>query len=149
MPEVSKSVLVGFSAERMFALVDSVEHYPEFMPWCGDASVDYRDDIRTRATIHISYRGIRQSFTTENLKEHAREMRIRLVEGPFRTLDGTWRFIPLSGQACKIEFSLHYEFSSRILEKLIGPVFNYIANTFVDAFIRRAQSVYGPEQGKA
>jgi ribosome-associated toxin RatA of RatAB toxin-antitoxin module len=143
MSEVSKSVLVNHAAEQMFSLVDAVEDYPQFMPWCSGASVDYRDEVRTRATIHINFRGIRQSFTTENLKEWPTQMRITLVKGPFRTLDGTWRFIPLSAGACKIEFKLHYEFSSRILEKLIGPVFHYIAGTFVDAFLRRARSIYG------
>lgn len=142
MPDVRKSVLVGFSHDRMFALVDAVERYPEFLPWCGDSSVSYRDEQVTRATIQISFRGVKQSFTTENRKEPPHAMWVKLVEGPFKTLDGTWQFIPLSDQGCKIEFRLHYEFSSRILEKLVGPVFNYIANTLVDAFVRRAESVY-------
>lgn len=143
MPEVKKSVLVGYSPEQMFALVDAVERYPEFMPWCGGASVSYRDEHRTRATIHINYRGIKQSFTTENVKKPAQTMEIRLVEGPFKTLDGTWHFMPLADRGCKVEFRLHYEFSTRILEKLVGPVFNYIANTFIHAFTRRAESLYG------
>lgn len=147
MPQVRKSVLVSYSAERMFDLVDAVERYPEFMPWCAAAAVSHRDEHITLATIHISFRGIRQSFSTENHKERAQQMRIKLVEGPFRTLDGTWRFIPLSGEACRIEFSLHYEFSSRILEKVIGPVFHYIAGTFVEAFMRRARNIYGTGQG--
>lgn len=144
MPEVRKSVLVEFSPEQMFALVDAVERYPEFLPWCGGSSVSYRDEHTTRATIQINYRGIKQSFTTENAKEPAHAMWVKLVQGPFKTLDGDWRFIPLGDRGCKIEFRLHYEFSSRILEKLVGPVFNYIANTLVDAFVRRAESVYGP-----
>jgi ribosome-associated toxin RatA of RatAB toxin-antitoxin module len=143
MPEIRKTVLVGFSPEQMFALVDAVERYPEFLPWCGGASVSHRDEQRTRATIVIRYRGIKQSFTTENTKDPGRAMWVKLVEGPFKTLDGTWRFIPLAEQGCKIEFRLHYEFASRILETLVGPVFNYIANTFIDAFVRRAQNVYG------
>jgi len=143
MPEIIKSVLVEHSPEEMFALVDAVERYPEFLPWCGGASVSFRDDATTRATIHINYRGIRQSFTTANTKSPPHTMSVKLVEGPFRTLDGDWRFTPLQGGGCKIEFRLHYEFSSRILEKLVGPVFHYIANTMVDAFVRRAQGVYG------
>ena len=143
MPEIIKSVLVEHSPEEMFALVDAVERYPEFLPWCGGASVSFRDDATTRATIHINYRGIRQSFTTANTKPPPHTMSVKLVEGPFRTLDGDWRFTPLQGGGCKIEFRLHYEFSSRILEKLVGPVFHYIANTMVDAFVRRAQGVYG------
>jgi ribosome-associated toxin RatA of RatAB toxin-antitoxin module len=143
MSEVRKSVLVGYSAQQMFTLVDEVEKYPEFLPWCGGASVSYRDQEKTRASILIDYRGIKQRFTTENRKELPHAMHIRLVEGPFRALDGSWRFIDLSGQGCKIEFLLHYEFSNRLLEKLVGPVFGYIANTLVDGFIRRAEKVYG------
>lgn len=143
MPEIIKTVLVEHSAEDMFTLVDAVERYPEFLPWCGGASVAHRDDVTTRATIQINYRGIRRSFTTQNTKSPPQAMSVRLVEGPFRTLDGDWRFLALSGGGCKIEFRLHYEFSSRILEKLVGPVFHYIANTMVDAFVHRADAIYG------
>jgi ribosome-associated toxin RatA of RatAB toxin-antitoxin module len=140
---VEKSVLVGHSAEQMFALVDAVEAYPEFLPWCDGTKVISRDEKRTRAAIHINYHGAKQSFTTENTKEPPRIMSIRLVEGPFRVLDGEWRFNALTANACKIEFRLHYEFSSRILAMLVGPVFSYIANTLVDAFVQRADTVYG------
>jgi ribosome-associated toxin RatA of RatAB toxin-antitoxin module len=140
---VQKSVLVGHSAQRMFTLVDAVEAYPEFLPWCNGTTVIHRDAERTRATIHINYHGAKQSFTTENTKTPPQSMTIRLVEGPFRILDGEWRFVALSDDACKIEFRLRYEFSSRILEALVGPVFTYIANTLVDAFVHRADQVYG------
>src|SRR6185503_14205302 len=125
------------------ALVDAVEAYPQFLPWCSGVTVTFRDETRTRATIHVNYHGVRQSFTTDNAKEPPEKMTIRLVEGPFRVLDGEWRFTPLAADACKVEFRLHYEFSSRILEKLVGPVFSYIANTMVDAFVHRAEKVYG------
>ena len=140
---VEKSVLVGHSAQQMFTLVDAVEAYPQFLPWCNDASVIYRDEHRTRATIHINYHGVKHSFTTENAKTPPQSMTIKLVEGPFKVLDGNWRFVALAEDACKIEFRLHYEFSSWILEKLVGPVFSYIANTMVDAFVQRADKVYG------
>ena len=140
---VQKTVLVGHSAQQMFALVDAVETYPQFLPWCDDAKVIHRDEHRTRATIHINYHGVTHSFTTENTKNPPQTMTIRLVEGPFKVLDGEWRFIELSPEACKIEFCLHYEFSSWILEKLVGPVFSYIANSMVDAFVQRAEKVYG------
>jgi ribosome-associated toxin RatA of RatAB toxin-antitoxin module len=143
MAQVIKSVLVAHSAQRMFELVDAVEKYPEFLPWCGGSECNFRDDKITRATLHINYRGIRQNFSTENVKTPPVLMQIRLIEGPFRTLDGSWRFTDLNGRGCKVELSLHYEFSNRLLEKLIGPVFSYIANSMVDAFVKRAQSVYG------
>ncbi len=148
MSEVNRSVLVAYSAEQMFALVDDVEHYPEFLPWCGGTSVDHRDETKTRATIRINYRGIKQSFTTENVKRVPHEMTIRLIEGPFRRLDGYWRFTALADRGCKVEVTLHYEFAGRVLEKLVGPVFNYIANTLLEAFVKRAERIYGRGDGE-
>jgi ribosome-associated toxin RatA of RatAB toxin-antitoxin module len=127
----------------MYALVDQVEHYPEFLPWCGGTHLEHRDGAITRASIDIDYRGIRQTFRTENRTNPPELIEIRLVSGPFRRLDGTWRFTALSDSACRIDFRLHYEFSSRVLERLVGPVFHLIANSFVDAFLRRAEQVYG------
>jgi ribosome-associated toxin RatA of RatAB toxin-antitoxin module len=138
-----KSVLVGYSAQRMFELVDAIETYPQFLPWCSAADVEYRDEVRTRATIHVNYHGIKQSFTTENAKEPPQTMTVKLVQGPFRVLEGEWRFLILNEHACKIDFRLHYEFASKLLEKLVGPVFGYIANTMVDAFVKRAEKLYG------
>jgi ribosome-associated toxin RatA of RatAB toxin-antitoxin module len=143
MAKVDKSVLVGYSASQMYALVDRVEDYPAFLPWCGGTEVEHRDGQITRASIAIDYRGIRQSFRTENTTSPPEAIEIRLVSGPFRRLDGTWRFTALSDSACRIDFRLHYEFSSRVLETLVGPVFYLIANSFVDAFMRRAEEVYG------
>lgn len=143
MSVVQKSVLVGYSAERMFSLVDAVEAYPQFLPWCEAAEVSYRDADRTRATLHINYRRVRQSVTTENRREPPHGLSVRLVEGPFRVLDGDWRFKSLAEDACRIDFRLHYEFSSKLLEALVGPVFGYIANMMVDAFVQRAEKLYG------
>jgi ribosome-associated toxin RatA of RatAB toxin-antitoxin module len=140
--KVSRSALVHFSAIQMFALVDDIERYPEFLPWCSSSTVSKRDPETTCATIHISYRGIRQSFSTENHKSFPERMTMQLVEGPFKALDGEWRFTPLDDQACKIDFQLHYEFSSALLEKLVGPVFGYIAGSMVDAFLKRAEQLH-------
>jgi ribosome-associated toxin RatA of RatAB toxin-antitoxin module len=142
MARVEKSVLVAHPPERMFELVDRVEDYPEFLPWCGGTELKLRDAHLTVATIHIAYMGIRQSFTTENSKTHPREMRIRLQNGPFSELEGDWSFLPLGDEACKIEFRLQYAFSSRVLETVLAPVFGHITNTLVDAFVRRADEVY-------
>lgn len=142
MALVEKTVLVAHSAERMFNLVDRVEEYPNFLPWCGGASVTELDDATVHATVHIDYHHLKQSFTTENVRRPPHQIDMTLQRGPFKHLDGSWLFIPLSDSACKIAFSLHYDFSSRLLEKLVGPVFHYIANSFVDAFIQRAEKVY-------
>jgi ribosome-associated toxin RatA of RatAB toxin-antitoxin module len=142
MARVEKSVLVAHSPERMFELVDRVEDYPIFLPWCGGTELKARDEHHTVATIHIAYMGIRQSFTTENAKIPPREMKIKLQEGPFSELEGDWSFLPLGADACKVEFRLQYAFSSRMLETILAPVFSHITHTFVDAFVRRADEVY-------
>jgi len=143
MAVVQKSILVGYSAEQMFKLVDAVEEYPQFMPWCGGVEVQHRHETGLLATMHINFHGVQQSFTTENTNSAPSLMTMKLISGPFKQLEGTWVFKPLRDNACKIEFDLRYEFSSKILEHLIGPVFSKIANSFVDAFCLRAESVYG------
>lgn len=147
MAQVEKSVLIEHSARQMFDLVDRIEDYPQFLPWCGRTDLKFRDEASTVATLHIDYHSVKSHFTTENRKDPSLRMNIRLIDGPFRRLEGVWHFKPLAENACKIEFSLNYEFSSRLFEKIIGPVFNHIANTFVDAFVRRAGQVYGAPNG--
>jgi ribosome-associated toxin RatA of RatAB toxin-antitoxin module len=143
MAVVHKSVLVGYSAEQMFALVDRVEDYPKFLPWCGTVDVKRQAGNKLLATIQINYHGIKQTFTTENTNVPPVSMQMKLVDGPFKHLDGTWIFRSLRSDACKIEFDLHYEFSSKLLEKVIGPVFGKIADSFVDSFCQQAEKVYG------
>jgi ribosome-associated toxin RatA of RatAB toxin-antitoxin module len=139
MAVVEKSVLIERTATRMFELVDGVEDYPKFLPWCGGTELLERTDSRTAARIHINYHGLKAHFATENAKEAPRWMSIELREGPFQRMDGSWKFTPLGDTACKIEFRLHYEFSSKMLEKALGPVFHHIADTFVESFVKRAQ----------
>jgi ribosome-associated toxin RatA of RatAB toxin-antitoxin module len=142
MALVEKSVLLSFSAEQMFALVDNVAEYPKFLPWCDGAEVTVLDENIIQATIQINYHHVKQSFTTENKRERPRRIDMKLVNGPFKHLEGSWHFIALTPTACKIEFRLNYEFSNKLLEKVVGPVFHYIASTFVEAFIQRAELVY-------
>lgn len=145
MALVEKSMLVAYSAEQMFALVDNVAEYPKFLPWCGGSSVTEVSGDTIHATVQINYHHIKQSFTTENVRLIPERIDMTLQDGPFQHLDGHWQFIALSPTACKIAFRLHYEFSSKLLEKVVGPVFHYIANSFVDAFIHRAEKKYGTE----
>jgi ribosome-associated toxin RatA of RatAB toxin-antitoxin module len=142
MAIVEKSVLAAYSAEQMFALVDDVAAYPQFLPWCGGSSVSPVDENTVHATVGINYHHIKHSFTTENVRQAPERIDIKLRSGPFSTLEGSWLFIPLSDSACKIELRLHYEFASKLLEMAVGPVFHYIANNFVDAFIHRADQIY-------
>lgn len=142
MAVVTKSVLVEHAAAEMFHLVDRVEDYSKFLPWCGGAEAHERSGDKTVATIHISYHGIRAHFSTENDKQAPAWMRMKLRDGPFKRMEGSWRFTPLGETACKIEFRLDYEFSSKLLEKTLGPVFNKIADTFVDSFVKRAEQLH-------
>jgi ribosome-associated toxin RatA of RatAB toxin-antitoxin module len=143
MAQVDKTVLVEYSCERMYALVRDVEQYPRFLPWCSAADAVPGRGAVIRATLHIDYHGVHSSFSTENTHQPPSTIEIRLIQGPFRHLQGMWRFTPLGESACKIQLRLSYEFSSRLLEKLVGPVFGYIANSLVDAFVRRAEQLYG------
>jgi ribosome-associated toxin RatA of RatAB toxin-antitoxin module len=142
MAVVHKTVFVAYSAEKMFALVDKVEDYPKFLPWCGAVDIAERSEFELIATLSINYHGIKQRFTTKNINSPPTLMEMNLVEGPFKQLLGRWTFTELRSDACKIEFDLTYEFSSKLLEHLIGPVFGKIANSFVDSFCARAESVY-------
>jgi ribosome-associated toxin RatA of RatAB toxin-antitoxin module len=140
MHNIHKSAIVLHPAQKMFQLVDSVENYPQFLPWCGSTQIIERDNDKTIASIEINYKGIRQTFTTENTKKQNQEMIIKLIDGPFKSLSGEWMFKNLDKDSCQIELKLEYEFSNVILEKLISPVFNMIANTFIDEFIKEANS---------
>jgi len=143
MGMVEKSVLIERSSQQMFDLVDDVESYPDFLPWCSQTRVEFRDDEKTIATLHINFLAVKSHFTTENEKVIPLRMSIKLVDGPFRQLEGMWLFKPLAENACKIDFRLSYDFSSKLFEKIIGPVFSQITNTLVDAFVKRADDVYG------
>lgn len=145
MADVHKSVLLGFSAEQMYDLVTRVADYPKFLPWCGGVEIFEQTDTLLDAKIHIHFNGIKQYFHTRNTQERPTRIDMTFADGPFKAFNGTWRFTPLRADACKIEFHLHYEFSSVILEKIIGPVFSMIANTFVDAFVKRAEVVYASQ----
>jgi len=136
-------VLVEFSPGQMFELVDRVEDYPLFLPWCGGTELLRRDEQTTVATLRIDFLGVKQSFTTENAKVPPQEMYINLQENTCTHMQGHWKFKPLGDTACKIDFEMKYSFSSTLLESVLTPVFSHIANTFVDAFVRRAEEIYG------
>ncbi len=146
MKTVSKSVLIWYSPQEMYALVTDVEQYPKFLPWCDHARVLTSDATGMTAEIGISFSGIRQTFTTRNDHVPGRQVTMKLVNGPFSRLDGEWNFLPLGDEtqrACKVELTLNYGFDNATLGKLIGPVFGKIAGSLVDAFVKRAAQVYG------
>ena len=140
MTVIERSALVEWTADRMYGLVEDIESYPQFLPWCSGTEVPSREPGRTIAILRVSYHGIRQQFSTENHNEPGRSIEIRLISGPFRHLQGLWRFDALSPKSCKVSLKLEYEFSNHLLERIVGPVFAHIANTLVDAFVRRASA---------
>jgi len=143
MADVNKTVLIGQSADRMYGLVTDVARYPEFLPWCGGVDIYEQTETVLDAKIKIHFKGIEQFFHTRNTNQRPNSIDMQFVDGPFKKFTGQWRFIPLREDACKIEFNLHWEFKSAILDKIIGPVFSYIASTFVDCFVKRAEQLYG------
>ena len=145
MKAVNKSVLIWFSCEEMFALVADVAAYPKFLPWCDRAVVLESNADGLTAEIGIAFGGIRQSFVTRNRHTPGRRITLQLVKGPFSQLEGSWDFVAVgdgSERACRIELSLRYGFANRALAALVGPVFDRIAATLIDAFVKRADHVY-------
>ena len=143
MESVRKSAVVPYSAEEMFALVNDVEKYPEFLPWCTDAKVHACNGNRVTASVSLATAGIRQTFSTENTLQPGRRIDVRLLSGPFSRLDGYWRFDPAGERTCQVQLALDFEFRNMVLKLALSRVFHYIVNSLVDAFTRRAGQIYG------
>ena len=147
MARVEKSALVPYSAQNMYALVADVDSYPGFLPWCRSARQRDNGDGTVTATIEMAKGPLHKSFTTRNTLLEGECIRIQLVDGPFKHLNGTWSFEPRGESGCRVKLDLEFDFSSRLLRGVVGPVFHEIANTMVDAFSRRAAVVYGRGNG--
>ena len=143
MATVKKSALVLYSAAEMYALVGDIEAYPRFLPWCRSSRVLSSDDDEVRATIEMVKGGIHKSFTTCNRMQRHKMIDIRLLEGPFKRLEGYWRFEPLRADASKVSLDMEFEFANHLLRMAVEPVFKQIANSLVDAFCKRAVDLYG------
>lgn len=144
MLEVQCTSLVPYSPEQMFNLVNRIEEYPEFLLWCTKTEVTKRTETEVVGSITAHKAGITMTFSTVNLLIPGRKMNMRLVEGPFKYLEGDWDFIPLGeGKACKVNLHLKFEFINFLAEKTIRPLIEHIANTFIKGFIERAEKVYG------
>lgn len=141
MITIARQALVPYSAVEMYELVEDVEAYPRFLPWCSGVEVALREPDRTVATIRIDFRGVRQAFTTDNEQRRGERISMRLVRGPFAHLAGEWRFTQLGEAGCRIDFDLAYQLASPLLQRLAGPAFDHIAKTFVDAFVQRADAL--------
>jgi ribosome-associated toxin RatA of RatAB toxin-antitoxin module len=146
MKTVHKSVLIWYSAQEMFDLVTDVASYPQFLPWCDKATVLAEDEHGMKAEVGIAFGGIHQSFITRNDHVPGREVSMKLVDGPFSQLDGQWTFTPVGDEkqrSCKVDLELNYGFDNAALGALVGPVFDKIAGSLVDAFVKRAEQVHG------
>lgn len=143
MTVINKSALVPYSAEQMYQLVDDIEKYAEFLPWCGKATELSRSANEVEASLFISHSGLNKAFTTRNTLYPQTKIDMQLVEGPFKKLHGSWQFENLGDAGCKASLILEFEFSSKLIGLTLGPVFSKIANNLVDAFIQRARSIYG------
>jgi len=140
---VSRTTVVGYSAERMYALVNDIEAYPEFVHWCKEATIVTRNDTRVTATLCLAAGGLEKTFTTRNTMEPGHRIDIKLLEGPFKHLVGHWVFDPLSQSSCRISVKMDFEFQNRLLRLALDKIFSHIINTLIATFTERANQVYG------
>lgn len=143
MSSISRQAVVPYTPQEMFDLVNDVESYPRFLPGCRSAAVLERGEDEVKASVELAKGAVRKSFTTRNRLQRHKMIEMRLVEGPFRQLEGFWRFDPLEDGRTRVALDLDFEFSSRLVRTVVGPVFHQVANSLVDAFVRRAREVYG------
>ena len=143
MAHISRHALVPYSPAQMFALVDDINTYPQFLPWCRSAQEFSRDEDHVKASIEIAKGAVNKSFTTMNRMQSNKIIEMSLVDGPLKHLHGFWRFDELKPGACKVSLDLDFEFSNKLVSLAVGPVFNQVANTLVDSFVQRARAVYG------
>jgi len=142
MPWIQRSAVLPYTPSEMYALVNDLENYPHFLPWCRAATILSRSAEEVKATLHITKGGIHHSFTTVNRLQPNKQIELHLLEGPFRKLEGCWRFEP-AGAGCRVSFDLEFVLAHGLLNLALGPLFQNIANTFVESFSRRAEVVYG------
>ena len=142
MKTISKHALVPYSASQMFALVNDIDSYDQFLPWCSESTVLEKTDHEIKASLNIAYGSLNKSFTTLNILTPDSKMEMKLVDGPFKKLHGEWLFTQLGEDGCKVSLDLEFEFKSKIVDITMGPVFSQIANTLVDSFSERAKDIY-------
>lgn len=143
MTIIKRNALVSYTARQMFELVNKIEDYPAFLPWCKESHIISQTDKEVEATLEIAWSGMHKNFTTRNYLHPYEKIEITLVNGPFKHLEGRWNFIPLGELGCKVHMELEFEFTGNMIDKVFQPIFNHIANSLVDAFCKRAVDVYG------
>jgi ribosome-associated toxin RatA of RatAB toxin-antitoxin module len=145
MNTLKRSALVSYSARQMFELVNAIEDYPRFLPWCHSSEIISRTDKEVVARLEVVWKGMHKSFSTRNLLHPYDKIELNLVEGPLQHLEGIWQFQALDEQASKVLLDLEFNFAGGFIDRLFQPVFQHIANTLVDAFCKRAVDLYGAD----
>lgn len=143
MPVISRSEIVPYTASEMFALVDAVEEYPKFLPWCRASKILKRDEDEVHAKLELTRGGIHKSFTTCNRLQPDKLIEIRLIDGPFEHLEGFWSFENMGEQECKVALNLEFRIAGKLMSFALEPIFHQIANSFVKTFCKRAEDLYG------
>jgi len=152
MREISRSALVPYTPAQMFALVDDIERYTEFLPWVSSAQVVERTESERTGRLEMSRAGLRERFTTRNVVTPPGRLEMRLLDGPFRMLEGVWTFdaildpsvgVDQLARGTRIGLALRFEFKSRVTDLLLGPKIASSCDTLVDAFVKRARDIYG------
>lgn len=142
MPIVQRATVVPYTAEQMYQLVNDIEHYPEFLPWCPSTTVHFRQEDKIQATLDIAKGIVHRSFTTINSLTPNKMVQMDLVEGPFKFLHGVWEFTSSPEGLTKVDFKVEFEFNNRLLDIGFAPVFQHITQTMVTAFSNRAKELY-------
>lgn len=142
MSRIEKSLQIGYSAEQMYALVNDIESYPEFLPWCKQATVHYKQADELKASLVLAKGPLQRSLTTLNRMQPNQRIDMNYVDGPFKHCRGCWQFLPKADGQCQIDFHLEYEFNNKLAAFSLEPVFKPIASTLVDAFYERAKAIY-------
>ncbi len=143
MTVIHRTALVGYTAQQLFELVNDIKAYPHFLPWCKSAYYLQHSEQEVEASLEIAWSGIHKTFTTRNTLHPYDCVKMVLVSGPFKQLEGTWRFVTIGEQGCRISLDLTFELTGHLFDKLFQPVFHHIANSLVEAFSKRAVEVYG------
>lgn len=146
MGNISKTAVVHYTAEQMYNLVNDIEAYPQFLPWCTDASVQNRTETGLTASVSLATGKIRHTFTTENTMRPGRQIDVRLISGPFSYLNGSWKFEPAGNALCRIDLQMNFEFKNKLLKLTLSPVFNKFMSTLVSSFIERAEKIHGKQK---
>ena len=143
MAVIKRSEIVAHDAAQMFSLVDNIEDYPKFLPWCCESVIHSRTEDEVRASLVLAKGGIQKSFTTLNRLQKDKMIELKLLDGPFHHLEGFWRFEKLAEGGCRVSLDMEFEFAGKIISMMFGPIFEQIANSLVSAFCSRAQEIYG------